>query len=242
VGALKLFARTRRARVIEDVRVLRGVRLPRFSDPAASGGGHELLVRVEADGRAALFQDGATQPSYTARLIGAARAAAPVPRGVLDPYAFSKDAIYADLLFHGPAFQLVDDVIGASAEGLVAQVRGVRAANEAAWKRFGGEPYVLDVAALDAALQATLLWARHVTGGAYLPTSLGRLVVGAGIASGAYRCVVAARAAPELVAEADVALINERGEVAYRLESVRVHRLPDDAAFSRPPSFTEARA
>jgi len=213
------------------VRVLRGVRLPRFAHE-----GH--VVEIELDGDVARLRlAGDPTPAYEMRVDrapwrsgasgAAAGGAAPrAPRPGVAPVDLG--AIYDRLLFHGPRFAVVDAIDGASTSGMIARVRGVHGAR---WPR----GFVTDVAALDAALQVALLWARTSTGGAYLPTSIERVELHGVTSAPSLECVLSARGPADLRAIVDVDLVG-----VASLRGVNVHRLPDDNAFA--PSTTTSRA
>ena len=92
-----------------------------------------------------------------------------------------------------------------------------------------------DVAALDAGLQLVLLWARHRTGGAFLPTRVGALTLHQGaLPEGLLTCVVEAKASlgsADIRAVADVHFIDSRGVQVCSMTDVVAHRLQDDDAF-----------
>ncbi|MBI1944201.1 MAG: SDR family NAD(P)-dependent oxidoreductase [Deltaproteobacteria bacterium] len=221
VGALELFSRARPdVRALADLHVRRGLRLPRLFE-----GGHDVEIR-EQDGTLTLVTPGEGAPHYTARVADAVDTA-PLdrPRGVL-PAAAS--ALYQELLFHGPRFHLVEAVSACGEDGMIAQVRGVRAA------RWPGE-WRTDAAAVDGALQAALLWARHLTGGAFLPTAIACVSL-AQPGDGPLTCVLKARTAPTGPrAVVDAWLLDSDGAVRVTLTGVEIHRLPDDRAFARRP-------
>jgi NADP-dependent 3-hydroxy acid dehydrogenase YdfG len=231
VGALELFARASSARIFEDVRVLRGVRLPRFS--ARAGGGVELEVAREG-ARLALFVAGEERPSYTARVGAPAAPLAPWAAPAVEPPR--RGPLTADLyegpLFHGPRFHLVDAVEGVGEAGLVARVRGCL-------ERDWGDGLEIDMGALDAALQAALLWTRHTTGGAFLPTAIARVRVAEPVL-GPMRLVLVRRALEETHGVCDVQLLDLSGRVAFELQGVTVHRLPEDDAFAPVAASTAA--
>lgn len=226
VGALELFAETTSARVFEDVRVLRGVKLPGFD-----GAGDDLEV-VRDGPRVSLFVAGDETPSYTARVGAPGPMPAACPRPDVTPPAFGD--VYDGLLFHGERFHLVDVVDGASRAGLVARVRGCL-------ERDWGDALALDMGALDAALQAALLWARHATRGAFLPTAIARVHAGEPV-SGPLGCVLVGRSLDDVRGVCDVQLTDMAGRVVFSLEGVEVHRLGDDAAFARAASSVPAAA
>ena len=228
VGALELFARARPELLeLADVRVRRGLRLP-----ALFGVGHDVEVR-EQDGQLSLVTPGEAAPHYSARAISAGAASLPAldkPHGLLPA---AQSGLYDELLFHGPRFHLVDTVGACGPDGMVATVRGVR---EARWP---GE-WRTDAAAVDGVLQVALLWARHLTGGAFLPTSIERVGL-APPGDGPLTCVLKARVAPDGPrAVADAWLLDGAGRVRVALTGIEIHRLPDDRAFARRPA-AEAR-
>lgn len=217
VGALELFARTTSARCFEDIQVLRGVQLPRFF-----GEGHD--VEVARDGKkVTLTVVGEKAPSYRANVGNPAVALAPLEAPAVDAPAFGD--LYDNLLFHGPAFHLVDRVLGAGKAGCVALVKG---SLENEW----GDGFAVDMGALDAALQVALLWARAVTGGAFLPTSIAR-VWSSDPQSGPLRCVLVGKSIDGVRGACDIRLTDMAGRVVFSLEGVEVHRLGNDAAFAR---------
>lgn len=228
VGAIELFARARpELSALAEVHVRRGLRLPQLF-----GAGHDVEVR-EQDGRLTLVTPGEAAPHYSARMVPAAERARPAldrPQGLLPA---AQSGLYDELLFHGPRFHLVDTVGACGPDGMIATVRGVR---EARWP---GE-WRTDAAAVDGVLQVALLWARHLTGGAFLPTSIAQVSL-APPGEGPLTCVLKARVAPDGPrAVADAWLLDGAGEVRVALTGIEIHRLPDDRAFARR-SAAEAR-
>jgi len=140
------------------------------------------------------------------------------------------------LLFHGPQFQLVEHIDGLDASARTAAAR-VSSTVAAGWSG----RFVVDAAALDAGLQLLLLWARHATGGAFLPTAVGALVMHSHVpARGSLTCVLRGKAPPDLKAAADLAFVDDRGRVLFELLGVEAHRLPSDDAFVDAPARVDA--
>ena len=226
VGALELFARAHpELRALADVHVRRGLRLPRLFE-----GGHDVEVGI-LDGQLTLATPGEAAPHYTARPIAADDLPAlERPHGL---QVAAVGALYDELLFHGPRFHVVDSVSALGADGAIATVRGVHAAGwPGIWRT--------DAAAVDAALQVALLWARHQTGGAFLPTAIGRVSLTAP-GAGPLQCVIKTRTAPVGPrAVVDAWLLDGAGAVRIALTGIEIHRLPDDRAFARRPA-AEAR-
>ncbi len=227
-------------RQLRDVRVIKGVRLPRFR-----GAGHDIVVEIHGEGSslaASLLADGVL--SYRATVdvaddtIGVLPPVRAVP--VLAPPSFSGPVYPAGrrtgLLFHGKGFQLIERVEGASALAMSARVSTTRAA---LWEG----RFTIDAAALDAGLQLVLLWARQQTGGAFLPTGIGAVVVHrSSLLRGALTCVLSGHGEVGLRAKADVAFLDEQGRVAFEMKDVETHRLPDDDAFAADPAVFEVPA
>jgi hypothetical protein len=105
------------------------------------------------------------------------------------------------VLFHGPAFQVLDDVRGPTPDWAAARVRSTA---EMGWPE---ESWVTDPAAVDGCLQLAVLWAAEVLGRATLPMQIEayeqyrRPPV-----SGPLRCALRRRDVGALTASADVRL------------------------------------
>jgi hypothetical protein len=134
------------------------------------------------------------------------------------------------VLFHGPAFELVERVRGIGPAGIEVDLRGVERAgwNAASWR--------VDVAALDGALQAALLWHDHAVGGPSLPTRAAEArFFAAAPPRGLLRCRLAARKSDSLRSVLDVAIFDEQGRCYAELEGVQVH-----ARARRPALLTDS--
>jgi acyl transferase domain-containing protein len=142
------------------------------------------------------------------------------------PEVLTEESIYENsVLFHGPGFCALRRVEGMSPEGAEAQVVGVRALG---WPE---GPWWTDPAAIDGALQAAVLWARHVTGDATLPMSVDALRIHrAGPAPEVLRCLVRAATSTADQTRCDVALFDQDGEVRAELFGVSLIRRPDMAS------------
>ena len=137
-----------------------------------------------------------------------------------EPFA---ESIYeTPVLFHGPDFQVLRRVEGLSRRGAEASIVGVRAIG---WP---GGPWWTDPAAIDGALQAAVLWARHATGDATLPMGMDTLRVHrTGPAPGTLRCLVRGTSAVADQTRCDIALLDSDGEVRTELLGVNLIRRPD---------------
>jgi len=101
---------------------------------------------------------------------GSADEPAPEMNGLgAEPYPYEVGDAYRRFLFHGPALQGIDEVVGMSDHGAVAWVRTSRphtlGVTSSAWST--------DPLAVDSALQLMLLWVREKQGSCALPSLLG---------------------------------------------------------------------
>jgi NAD(P)-dependent dehydrogenase (short-subunit alcohol dehydrogenase family) len=243
---LEWFARAARAcrpdltlAACRDVQVLRGIRLGHFDEGAAErfllharqlSNGHEATIAVEllaADGSrlyAAICEMKERSPLPDRTLAAPAE---------LVPWA---STIYdGEVLFHGPAFQVIRSVDGIAEGGLTATLDGVTARGWAgSWQ--------LDPALLDGGLQAAVLWAQRKLGAGSLPTAIASLhVYHPGPAAGIVRCVLVGREASPMRAVADAAFLASNGSVVAELRGIEVHALPRDEQPAPPPEAPPAR-
>ncbi|WP_204080228.1 type I polyketide synthase [Mycobacterium riyadhense] len=157
-----------------DLRVLRGVPLTGYH-----GSGDVFLVRCapveNQPARLVLtLLDAAGAPRYSAAIelgTGAPTPCrAPAPNAGAD--GLDREACYADrALFHGKAFQVVEQVSWCRPSGALAQLHGL---TQAGWP---DAPWATDPAALDGCLQVALLWGLHQMGRRTLPLHIGEIVL-----------------------------------------------------------------
>ncbi len=228
VLAVEWFARAARAfrsdlhlAGIEQVKVLRGVRLQGFDDA-----GDRLLVVVHqlSNGDGALLSLELRSASGTRHYSALARMQeAPVhthatpARVALKPWG--DKPVYGDILFHGPRFQVIRDVQGMSSEGGAAVLDGVDAAG------WSFEPWQTDVAALDGGLQLALLWTEQALGGRSLPTGVGRIRLGR-VGHGRLHAVLKGRKAGAGKGISHLVLVDDEGVTVAELNDVETHLLP----------------
>ncbi|WUT00974.1 SDR family NAD(P)-dependent oxidoreductase [Streptomyces sp. NBC_00708] len=124
-------------------------------------------------------------------------------------------------LFHGPRFHALRTVNGASEHGAEAVVAGLRALD------WAGAHGPLDAAAVDGALQLSLLWAERALGARTLPMAVAECRVHRrGPVEGEVRCVVRGRKTHDTGARCDAALIGADGSVLLELIGVELVRRP----------------
>jgi len=161
-----------RLKALHDLRVLKGVRLDRFTN-----GGQRFRVEARVvpgkNGQEWLMSlvDQQDQVRYSAR----AELGSEAPRGAskvlpeLATQAWDGAPLYDQLLFHRGAFELIKTLDGVSDDGAIATLHGVDAA------RWQAEPWQFDVAALDAGMQMAVLLGQRMLGAPNLPTAIGEL-------------------------------------------------------------------
>ncbi len=230
VLAIEVFTRAARARrpdlvvrAVQSLQVLKGIRLPRFSE----GGAERLIVESRPAGTngVQLYAmslsgiDGTRH--YSARVeMGAVRSDAPLSVasiGALQPWS---GAIYdGDALFHGPMFQAIQSVDGTGERGITGTLVGRRALGwpDTTWDT--------DSALLDGALQLAVLWTRRTLSGASLPTSLGSWV-SYGDTPAAVHATAIGRALGRDRAVFDVTLADDKGATVGVLRELELHVLP----------------
>ena len=206
---------------LHDLRVLKGITLPGFSN-----GGDLLRIeaRPAADGRrlAMRLVDLNGVPRYSAE----AELGQPGPRQSgdlpeLDLEAWDGEPLYRDLLFHRGPFELIEQVAGISDQGIRAQLRGVA---DAGWP---ADDWQLDVAALDGGMQLAVLFGQRMLGGPNLPTQIAELrsypraEAGGPITATAY-----SRQVGRSATTTDIVLTDARGERFAELLGVQNHALP----------------
>ncbi|AUX42374.1 hypothetical protein SOCE26_038040 [Sorangium cellulosum] len=221
--------------VLRDLKVLRGIKLTHFDNggdrirvlckPRADGGRDELAIELRG-------RDGELHYSATLDTSAGPR---DLPERAAEPAldAWRHGPVYdGHVLFHGPSFQVVRRVEGASREGLVGRLTGTR---ERGWAR---EAWRVDPAAIDGAMQLAVLWARGVLGGASLPMSIATFESFVdGLPEDPIRCVVRGREVHQARAVCDVTLEDVSGRPIAALRGVETILRPGEA-----PARNGARA
>ena len=208
---------------LEDLRVLKGIRLDRYDAE-----GEEFEIRCT--------NDDSNSDRLLLELVGAGgtkhyRAIAVMSDDVpssadrapsFDGESWTRDPIYdGEVLFHGKAFQVIEGLDGATDAGVAGRLRGVV---DLEWP---DEPWALDVAALDGALQMAVLFTERALGRASLPTSIASVrAYQETPVGGQLHCTAVRRGVKGAFAETDVVISNEAGERLVELNGVRTHLLP----------------
>ncbi len=196
---------------IDNLKVVRGVVLD---------GSDELRVEIDAD--VARVVDEAGRVRYAARVVTGDHSPAPSMSPALATGHGAAPKYGNGVLFHGPAFHLLDTIDSLDANGATAHGRGVRGAG---WSG----PWHLDAAAVDGALQLALVWMHHATGRASLPMLIGRLIRYAAPCDGPVRLELRASAVGEQRAASDVSVVDAEGRVVLELRGIETIARPDTA-------------
>jgi acyl transferase domain-containing protein len=210
---------------VNDLRVLHGVVLGGGAAPALRVGagkavrqGETYVAPVEIrsarpDGRDVLH---ARAEVVLADTLPEAPAAHAAPAG--RPYPHGPDAIYRDLLFHGPDLHAIERVAGCGEEGLSAAVRA--APPPAAWLRQPlRQRWITDPLALDGSFQLMTLWTRELRGAPSLPCFARRYrQYRRGFPPGGVRVVARVSRATDRLALADLDYVDADGRLVARLE------------------------
>ncbi len=231
---LEWFARLARAHCpglhlaqLSQVRVLSGL----VADRYFSGGDLDLVATVRtseatAAGRSIALElhdapSGRLHYRCNADLVvEPPRPLAPVDPPVSAPGETWTDEIYfGDVLFHGPAFRVIEDITTVSAHGLEAELWGVRAVG---WP---SEPWVTDPALLDGALQLALLWTGRLLGGGSLPTAIDRVQIFEAPGLGRHTATLVGRRATSNMVVCDISIRSSTGATVALLEGVETHKL-----------------
>jgi NAD(P)-dependent dehydrogenase (short-subunit alcohol dehydrogenase family) len=225
--SIDAFARIGAPTVLADVRVLRGVVMPDFASRPTV-----LDLTRTPDGRLEL-RDAAGALRISARLADGEAPPPPVDAAGDRTVALAGPLYGEGRLFHGPAFQLIRDLVALSAHEALATVAG---AHEAGWT---ATPSPCDPAMLDAGLQLALLCGLCPgegvdSMGPTLPLAIERVVLHRPPAHGPITCVVRTRSRTAARAVYDIAFRDERHAPLAQLLGVEMYALPSGAGAKAP--------
>ncbi|MES2643267.1 MAG: SDR family NAD(P)-dependent oxidoreductase [Myxococcota bacterium] len=207
-----------------DLKVLKGITLPAFE---GVGNAFEVRATEAAPNQLAMEIKTAGGPAHyraTVELAARtpARPAAPSP-AALGAYDHALGEVYGSFLFHGPGFQVIRAITGASKAGMEATLTGT---HDIGWPVNG---WKTDLAAFDGGLQLALLWNRIHTDAAALPTGIGAWLSYGAPAAGVVRCVLTGRKTNGRSVSSDIAFVDSAGTVFAELRGVETHALPSGA-------------
>ena len=142
--------------------------------------------------------------------------------------AWGNDSMYdGEVLFHGPEFQMLQNIEGISDEGLVAEVSGILDPSwPATQTQAPPEPWCTDPLVVDAGLQLALLLGRRVLGGASLPTGIAQVRTFDTPSSGPFRCTLRGRSTTTNRLVSDAVFHDAEGRVVAELAGIETHLLP----------------
>jgi len=199
--------------VIRNVRVLRKIAVERYRSvgdgltvQGIRGPGGQVLLELLGNGDARHYRATACHSADVAPAGWA------VPTDLKPVWP---DVYDGWMLFHGPQFQVIQEVHGISESGAAAVLTGGgdRGWNHATWHT--------DPAAVDGGLQVAVLWAKQVLGCATLPMGVAEYrTFSTGLYNGPTRCVVRARDVWSGGAECDIGYLAEDGTVRAELFGV----------------------
>jgi Polyketide synthase dehydratase len=224
VEAVELFLRAARAQgsrlkelVCENLKVLKGVLLDGFYDA-----GNLLIVRPRAEGVYELVgADGSRHYEATVNSEEHDSTASRVVArflGTLREAPWSKAEIYGKLLFHGPNFQVIRNLVGISDKGITGTVTGTA---ERKWDDGNRES---DAAMLDGGLQLARLWGYHALGKPTLPTKIGCVRIHRPEdGTRPVQCRVAGEVSGKNKILCDIEFTSELGELLATMTGVEMH-------------------
>ncbi len=209
---------------LRDVKVLRGIKLAGFDGAGdrlvlharqlSNGSGAVLAVEVRGE-KDALHYSALADMLETKALAPRAAAAAPKLS------AYSGEIYGGALLFHGPAFHVIDAVDGADADGAVAELTGCVAHG------WGSEATSTDPGVLDGVLQLALIWANLALGGPSLPMAVGSVnAYETGPVTGPVRCVLRRRTVAGSKGTCDATVFAADGRVLAEVRGIEVVARP----------------
>ncbi len=208
---------------VRDLSVLKGIQLQEFD-----GIGDWLNVDCKINDTAELLNITVSDPEGTPHYqlaieLGMVRDSdeavepeSPAEPMKLDIWEWSPEKIYKDFLFHGEALQVVKKLLGVSDIGCSGMLQMPDGSDLERWR----------VALLDGGLQLALLWERHRSGLASLPTRFGHLRWHqAEKSEGPVVCELILQKATKLAATWSIVFTNMEKQIIATMEDVNIHVL-----------------
>jgi len=172
----------------------------------AEGVAHYQLS-IELGGGDLYMEKGESEP--------VSESAAPAEALKLDEWEWTPKRIYEEFLFHGEKLQVVKQLLGVSAAGCRGMLQ-MPDLPDVDWR----------VAMLDGGLQLALLWERHRSGLASLPTRFGHLHWHmTGKLEGPVICELILKKATKLAATWSIVFTNVEKQIIATMEDVNIHVL-----------------
>jgi 3-hydroxymyristoyl/3-hydroxydecanoyl-(acyl carrier protein) dehydratase len=216
---------------LTDLRVLNGLVAERYFQ----GGSLDLIAEVvnaehDDDGHGVLLTLHLTDPATGRahyRCAAQMSSTAPSSGGPLESTdddevesePWSAEIYFGDVLFHGPAFRVIEEITGVSERGLDAYCWGVLAVG---WR---AEAWASDPALLDGALQLALLWTERQLGLPSLPTAIGSVRLFSQPTSGQHSVALLGRQTSAHKVVCDVEIRSAAGDLVALLEGIETHVL-----------------
>ena len=204
-----------------DLRVLRGVTLADFEQQ-----GHPMLVRCaptedQPDRLTCTLSDNSGPAAYYSATVemGSGATIAPAsPMASLGGRQLDRNTCYnSDPLFHGPAFQVIQNV-DCQDSSATASLYGLITAG---WQ---GEGWATDPAALDGCLQVALVWSFEQLGRKVLPLRVGEVVrYRAGALGEELRCVLSNGDAKNNRAVCDLDLVDADNQLVVSIKRLELY-------------------
>ncbi len=205
---------------VRDLSVLKGIQLKHFDST-----GDWLTVNCEINDAGDLLNMTVTDedgtPHYQLGIelgSGSDQVAEPdSPAAMeLESWEWGPEKIYKDFLFHGEALQVVKKLLGVSEIGCSGMLQMPDGSDLERWR----------VALLDGGLQLALLWERHRSGLASLPTKFGHLRWHqAEKSEGPVVCELILQKATRLAATWSIVFTNVEKQIIATMEDVNIHVL-----------------
>ncbi|MFT6762188.1 MAG: acyl transferase domain-containing protein/3-hydroxymyristoyl [Candidatus Aldehydirespiratoraceae bacterium] len=212
---------------LTDLRVLNGLVAERYFQ----GGSLDLIAEVvnaEQNNEGVLLTLHLVNPTTgRAHYRGAAQMCSTTPPfdGPLEPNdgagagsePWTAETYFGDVLFHGPAFRVIEEITGVSERGMDAYCWGVLAVG------WSAEAWASDPALLDGALQLALLWTERQLGLASLPTAIGSIRLFSEPTPGQHVVTLIGRQTTAHKVVCDVQIRSAAGDVVALLEGIETH-------------------